>query len=325
MLLNRILRLALLPVIAVMLLSNVALAASVAQNQTILTAAYQYADCKTNFAVGLMNDVINASPSLETQLNASIAALNRDTDKLYTFANAGNLKQFQSYLTETYDPELANVSGTLSSDYKTANFPSNTLAALRSDYNASMAVYNDCALNATKSYGNAKVAIYESYIAEYQNVTNTYGSLASKYGIDYSSLTAIVDNATPQVITPLQNGISGAKNASQVKAVLGEYCMLNDCPNGYNYHLDARLYTQALTIAYNKLQSVNIGGIINSTQMNELNSNIQNATLTVNSAGSNTYSSSQENSLFANLNNGLHVLGKIINSLRGLGGLGKSG
>ncbi len=325
MLLNRILRLALLPLFAVMLISNVALAASTAQNQTILIAAYQYADCKTNFAVGLMNDVVNASPSLGTQLNASIMALNGDTDKLYTFANAGNVKQFQAYLAGTYDPELANVSSTLSSDYRTAGFSSNTITALRNDYNGLMVAYNNCALNATKAYGDAKIAIYESYIAEYQNVTNKYGALAAKYGINYSSLTALVNNATALVMTPLQNGVNGAKNASQVKSALGEYCLLNDCPNGYNYHLDSKLYAQALTIAYNKLQSVDIGGIINSTQMNELNGYTQNATSTLNSVGSNAYTQSQGSSLFANLNNGLHVLEKIINSLHGLSGLGRGG
>ena len=315
---EKFVRLAFLPALALLMLSNVAFATSTAQNQTILVAAYQFADCKTNFAVGLMNDVANSTPSLKVQLNASITALNKDTTQLYAYANAGNVAQFQAYLTGTYNPELANISSTLSSDYKAANFSSNTIATLRSEYNASKAVYNNCALNSSKSYGGAKIAIYNSYIAQYQNFTSRYGSLANKYGINYSSLTAIVNNATPQVITPLQNGINSAKNATQVEQTLSQYCLLSGCTKGFNYHLDAKLYTQALTIAYNKLQSIDIGGIINSTQMSELNMDTQNSTSILNSVGSGSYTTAQQSSIFNNLTGGLHVLEKIINSLRSI-------
>ncbi len=284
-----------------------AFASGDAINQTILNAAMQQVNCKTNFTVSFLNQVVSVVPNASSTLTPFITGIQYDTSQLQLYANSGNGPAFRSYLTNTYDPELRTIRTSWVSSLKNVNVTKGTIKTLRSDYNASKATYESCAFGALKIFANEKVAAYQSDMLQYRQ---TIVKLDSN-GINTQSLNQTLSGVATTVITPLQNAISLASNESQLRAAINSYCIFDGCPSGLNYHLAAKFDLGVLTGIAGKVSSMNLT-TSQRANLTTAQGDLSVSSSTLQTAGTSRYIGNQSTEVWSNLKGAGSLLRQIL-------------
>lgn len=284
-------------IFSTLLLSSTPLHASnLTANQSLLNAAFQYANCKTNFTVGLINYVVNKNAVLSPLIQSS-TILQQDNSRLAVLANEGNISQFRIYLSGTYDPELALVGQNFSSQIKAANLSSNTISAIRVYYNSSKITLQSCSNTTTKSFAIQKLNQFNASIVQFQNQINSINTKGTS-GISTNSLSQILQTAQSLIIQPFASAISQATTNQQLSAATSKYCLFDGCKNGTNFHLEAKFDIQLTTLRLDHLES---NPNITSSSLTQALSDISAATVIINQVGNATYKGSQGANIFTNL------------------------
>ncbi len=276
-------------------LSGAASAASgnMTVNQTLLNFSAQYAQCKTVFTTSFLSDLQSASPKFSSYSQYS-NTLQQYNSHLSQLALNGNVSAYESYQSGTYDRELDNISGNVSLRIKSANLSANALAKLRQQYNSSLATYNNCTSLKLKAYAEEKLSMFNQQIGAYQDEAVSLNAL----GIDTSNLTMLLATAQIQIVTPLSNAISSAKNNSQLLSALQEYCLFDGCGNGTNFHLAAHFGLDKLELVLGYLES---DKNISASSLSGAQAHLNNASSILVTVGSKAYVDNQGKNIFANL------------------------
>ena len=265
-------------------------------NASVLSSAYAYADCKAAFATGYASYASSLGGNLSV-IGKDGAAFGSDASELGSIASSGNSSAFYLYLHNKFDPELNSLSYNITSSVRLSGINSTDMAKLRAYYNTSLAAYDACAANATESFGTRILLRYNESISE---MLGTASSLSSK-GINTTNLTALVQGAKTEIITPLASGLASAKNLSEAKAVVSEYCLFNGCDNGTNMHLAARFTLKKLKLELAYLESKSNSSSSN-TGFSEAESNLTFASQVLASVGTSAYSGNQSAEIWSSLN-----------------------
>ncbi len=265
-------------------------------NASVLSSAYAYADCKAVFATGYASYAASLGGNLST-IGKEGAFLGSDASELGSIASSGNSSAFSAYLHGSFDPELNSLSHNLTSTVRSSDLNATEMAKLRAYYNSSLTAYAACASNATEAFGSRILLRYNKSISE---MSDTISALNSK-GINTTNLTVLVQGAKTEIIAPLSSGLASAKNLSQAKTVVSEYCLFNGCANGTNMHLAARFTLEKLTLELSYLESKSNSSSTN-TGFAEASSNLTIASQVLASVGTAAYSGNQSAEIWSSLN-----------------------
>ncbi len=266
---------------------------SAVTNQTLLSSALQYAECKANVTVEFIGQITSTVPKLSS-LSVYVSGIQSDETALSSLASSGNVTSFRAYLSGTFDPELNGAAKNISVQLRDANLSANTTAQLRASYNADISTYQNCSSNKAERFAANKVAFFNESISNYQQEAN---KLASN-GVDTSALNSLLQNATIQIVTPLVTALGQAHNASQIYADLAEYCLFDGCKNGTNFHLAAHFGYLKLTAEVTYLESDK--NVSNSTLVNA-QADLNNASTILAAVGTKAYVGGQGKEIFSNL------------------------
>jgi hypothetical protein len=133
----------------------------------------------------------------------------------------------------------------------------------------------------------------------------------SAKGIDVSSLNKIISDATAQIITPLQNAVSSANDATSINNAIKGYCLFDGCANGINFHLAAKFEIAKLQIAFNKINS---NQNVSQTSITQLQTDITTASGILTQVGTGQYSQDQNTGLWNAIKDAYNVIKTILNS-----------
>jgi hypothetical protein len=153
------------------------------------------------------------------------------------------------------------------------------------------------ALNKLKQNAEKALSNYQSLISSYET---SIGKLPS--GFDTASLNLTISQAESQVVAPLQAAINSSTNATQLYGAFRGNCLENNCANGTNYHLAAKLkleQSQAYLVYLMQKANASKYVTINRTALAAAESDLNSASSLIGTAGSSQYSQSQA-SQFAN-------------------------
>lgn len=203
----------------------------------------------------------------------------------------------------------ASTQAQISADLSTASSTLATVGASAYQNNQEKIIWNN--LTAASSliqheYNLLRINVTK-VISKYNQILDNYQNQVSKLSasINTSSLSALLTNATNEIIVPLQQNPT-PQNART-------YCLLNDCTNG-NFHLDAQFSIDALAQAIAKAQTYNS---INLTALSAAQEDLSNATNLVSETGTQQYSASVAAQIWININNTKSEIKYIIIHARG--------
>jgi hypothetical protein len=273
--------------------ANTVFAQTTNANQTLLQSAYVNAACKTNFTTAFIGHVTTVVPSLGS-LGQYSALLRGDASRLSALAAAGNITAYKNYVSGTYDPDLNRIAKNVSSAIRAANLTANTIATLRQNYNATLSSYKSCNLQSAKEYALQKLNMFNNSIRNYQEQAS---DLSSK-GLDAGSLDLLLQNAQSQIVSPFENAINTATNASQIYAAINSYCLFDGCRNGTNFHLAAHFSLQSLSAQEDYLE---LNKNISTASLAPADTDLNNASSLLQTVGIKAYAKSQGDNIFDNL------------------------
>ena len=161
------------------------------------------------------------------------------------------------------------------------------------EYNATRQSYANCSFSAVRSYALNKIQAYDNITAQYNVQINGLDA----QGVDTSAMSALLQNATAQVIAPLSAAVNSSNNSSQLLKLIRQHCLFNECSSPSNYHLAARFEIAKLGAIMAKAQSVT-NGTINLTNATE---GIGDADSALGSIGSSHYNQSMHLVLWNNI------------------------
>ena len=240
-------------VLAALMILPAAYAASGGAQAQLLSAASAEAQCRADFMAGYINAITAAVPNASSSLGGDASALQVDMATLKGYADSGDTAGYRSYLGGTFDPAFKVARNDIESrPWKGAG--NETLSSLKSSYSQLRQTLESCQLDATKSFAQAKIAVYRQDLENYSSRTSM---IAGRNGsaIDTSGLNQILSDAASQVIAPLEAALSSAGNASDVRAALNQYCLYDGCQNGENFHLAVKYELARLTATLSSAQS----------------------------------------------------------------------
>lgn len=216
----------------------------------MLDSALADMTCRATLDTDTMNAIIVRFPALATSLNPRIDALKLDIPKLGQYASAGNAKDYNIYVQETFTQHLklnqAAIKAGLDSlkSNSTGMSKNETKAALRSLKSALQLLKeaNDRCFD-TKAHANMVLTYYNNTLVVYQRRAQNL----SDRGVDAGNLLALVEGARAQIFVPLKDEIDRTDNASELRNALHRYCLYDGCMNGTNFHMAARFETMRVT------------------------------------------------------------------------------
>ena len=155
------------------------------------------------------------------------------------------------------------------------------------------------------SFGKLK-SMAEKEMANYQGLIATYQAGLSKLpsGVGTAQLNLTISQAETQIIAPLQAALNASTNATQLSAAFQSYCLDNNCKNGTNFHLAAKLELEGSQayLAYLELKAnASAYVLVNQTALSAAESALSSASSLINSTGSAQFSQSQSSQLSAYL------------------------
>ena len=282
-----------------------------ANDQQVLQLRYESVGARVGFSAGVMTDIVSLVPQA-SDLNSHIDQLNADLSTLDGYVSAGDASGFGSYVKGTVDPDMQAANAAMKADrlhFKEWNVTAGTRQALKTDFDARKATFDSQIGSITLQLGSIRLADYNEAVAKYDD---RMSKLSAK-GVDVSAMQSIEAGAQADVISPLQAAVASG-NASLVRAELKDKSLGNGAP--YSYHFWAKMDT-----AGGQATSARIAD--NATkagygdQLAQVNANLSTAQSTLNSVGTNPYTTGQKDTIWDSLKAAAEGLKNIIAALGG--------
>ncbi|HTY43699.1 MAG TPA: hypothetical protein VMC80_00445 [Patescibacteria group bacterium] len=274
--------------------------ATSASTSAELQRFYDIANAKVNFYSGTANSMTALVPS--NILATDISTLQSDLAQIQTYVTSSDRTSLAQFVTGTFQPDLSTAQKDIIA-WRQANFKNLTAqqkTSLVSTFTQSKSTFQSSQLNAYKNFANGRVNYFNNAISVYQNRTN---NLQAK-GIDVSSLTQLLSDAQAQIITPLQNAINSATDASSLNQAVKQYALFDGSQGGTNFHLAAKFNVAELQIALTKL----ISASVSQTSITQLQTDISTSNSVLTSVGTNQYTNSQQTQLWNSIKDGWNVV-----------------
>ncbi len=150
-----------------------------------------------------------------------------------------------------------------------------------------------------KSMAEKEITNDQRLIAAYQ-----VGLSKLPSGVDTAQMNLTISQAKTQIIAPLQAALNASTNTMQLYAAFQSYCLDNNCKNGTNFHLAAKLKLEGSQayLAYLELKAnASTYVMVNQTALAAAKSDLSSASSLINSTGSVQFSQSQSSQLSAYL------------------------
>ena len=132
-----------------------------------------------------------------------------------------------------------------------ANLSAKSKLPLYKQVNAEKGALQSCRLSSVDPLAGVKVSLYQKSIADFNAQIK---NLSSK-GVNTAGMTTLLNSAQNQILQPLQSTVSSV-NSTQIEQALRQYCMFNGCPQGTNFHLDAKFDIAKLGSILAKLRTM---------------------------------------------------------------------
>jgi hypothetical protein len=221
-------------------------------NQSVLTSAYDAISCTTAYAGSMVNQTIAADPGLSS-LNNDMLAVAQGNAHLQTYIASSNVTGFTTYLHAIYDPALVGLylkgRNAIIFDH---NLTLSEKLKLRDDFINGLPGYRNCVAGSLVNISQDKLTFYNNSEANFAAQENRL----SANGVNTANMTIVLQGAQTEIIQPYQAAIGSGANTTQIWAALKQYCLYDGCPNGLNYHLDARFTIAKLDAIAAKVSTV---------------------------------------------------------------------
>lgn len=221
-----------------------------ADKTAMLNSALTDMRCKATLETDSMNAIIALFPFLSSSLNPRIEDMQSDVSQLSQYASQGDARNYSVYVQETFTQHLKQNAAAIRAGLD--SLKSNETGMSKNETKESLR-----SLNSTlQSLKDAQESCFDMkkhatlVLNYYNNTLNLYQLRAQNLtdrGINASNLLDLVGSARSQIVTPLQDEIDRADNASEVRAALGHYCLYDGCMNGTNFHMAAKFETMRVT------------------------------------------------------------------------------
>ena len=227
-----------------------------ADKTALLDSALTDMKCKVTFETDFMNAIKSKFPSLSSSLDSAISALQSDVPQLTNYANQKDVMNYSIYVQEVFTPHLMNAAnaqktvleGVKDSDIEKEEAKA-AMQSLKSTFESLQAAQDSCF--DTREHANMMIRYYNNSLNMYQARAKNM----SDRNIGSSYLDNLVSNARLQILNPLQSGVKSATTSSQIRELLGKYCLFDGCLNGTNFHMAARYENTRLKILLEVLSS----------------------------------------------------------------------
>jgi hypothetical protein len=295
-------------VFGILFLSLITFASASNLNNTIeLQKVYSNLKCRADFYSGVINSMNSMQPS--DSLNQTSTQLQSDLNQVQTYANSGDRTSLQQYVKSNFESDNSMIKNAITSwrQANVKNFTRDQKQSLLANYNSLKSTFDTCQINSLKDFANARISSFQNSISSYQTKISAY----SAKGVDVSSLNQIISDATAQIITPLQNAVSSANDATSINNAIKGYCLFDGCANGINFHLAAKFEIAKLQIAFNKINS---NQNVSQTSITQLQTDITTASGILTQVGTGQYTSQQSTNLWNAINDGYSTIKSILNS-----------
>jgi len=255
--------------------------------------------CRIDFTATVIDSVVAKVPATYDALSGHSATLKNDKAELESLAAAGDRDGFNSFVSGTVKPDMADGIKALAKErrnYKSYNLTNDTITSLRADYDAAREQMKECEKGSIVKLGQARIRHYNSIIDVWQTTTDKLG----EKGVSTAAMQAVIGGAESNVIAPLQSAVDSG-DSEQVKAALRTYCLGNGCPgNGdaapQNYHGFAKINIERLQAIVDKLQET-----ADSSLLEEAEAKLDIVRSTLAQVGGNQYSEEQQDAVWDNL------------------------
>lgn len=285
-------------------LASVTKTASTAELQRF----YDIANAQVGFYSTVVGSMISLVPS--DTLTADIAKLQADLTQIQTYVTAADRDSLTQFVKGTFQPDINTIKQDILA-WRQANFRNISAAyrlSLKTDFDKSKSDFQTNQLNAYKDFANGRINYFNSAIGVYQKRID---SLSAK-GLDVSSLTQLLSDAQTTIITPLQQAINSAANASSLNQDVKQYALFDGSQGGINFHLAAKFNVAELQIALNKLTSTTG---VSQTSIAQLQNDINTANTVLTAVGTSQYTSSQQSQLWNAIKDGWSAVKTASNSI----------
>lgn len=222
-------------------------AAPGADKTALLDSALTDMKCKVTFETDFMNAIIEKFPSLSSSLSPHIDELQSDVSQLTQYSSQKDVMNYSMYVQVTFTPHLIDAADAqqkgLENQKGAVEDKEATKAKMRSLKSTfeSLQTAQDSCFDA-REHANLMINYYNNSLNMYQARTKNLSD--RNIGTDY--LNNLVSNARLQILDPLQSGVKSATTPSEIRELLGKYCLYDGCLNGTNFHMAVRFETTRL-------------------------------------------------------------------------------
>ena len=266
--------------------------------------------CKTNYMTGIIDYLMEIVGDTDDLAEHKVV-LAQDVETLQEYADELNMAAFRAYLSDSYTPHLLEARQAAAEVRNNANLSTDQLEELRSDYEELRTEYQSCSSDSLARMASAKIAGYKTAL----EVAQVKVANLSARGVNTSSLSELIADARSEIVSPLQDAIDAAENASELRSALREYCLSDGCPDGANFHFAAKFETEKLNsiLAFIKTdaEAASLGDEVESAQ-----ADIDAAKDILDSIGTSNYLDGQAEELRGNLASAATTIKEIFSSLR---------
>jgi len=268
--------------------------------------------CMSDFTTSYLNDLITLAPS--DTLSADVTKLQNDFTQMQTFETNNDTSGLRNYISSNYDPDLKTAKqdaiGWVKINWK--NITMEKRVDIRNNHKDLKGTFDTCHFESMKDYGTGRINAFTSILDAYQKKAD---ALKEK-GLDTTTLDQVISDAKTQIITPMQNALDSAKDATSAKQALQNYCLYDGCKTGTNFHFQAKWEIAKLDIALARISS-NANATQVQPKTTELQTDINNAKTALSSVGTQKYTDTQNKQVWDNIKAANQLVKEIAQTLGG--------
>ncbi len=289
-------------------------AVSAEKDKAVIPSAFSDIKCKNNLSAGVLDSILLRVPAASST-NGLLQYINKlkiDILQLQTYFNNEDKAGFRDYVKNTYNTDLKDAKQAVNEWRKTnKNVTGEQKTNMKEDYDRLKAAYTNCHLISLKEYEINRVIEFNNILSAYQNKI----SELSKKGVDVTSLNKLMVDARSQIIQAYQLKIESGMDVKDIKKTFN-YCLLDGCKDGTNFHLAAKFEIAKLDLALQQIEN-NSEAVDAVDKIIELKGYINAARTALNSVGTAYYTKEQKETIWTNIKSAQSAIRDIKKIFRG--------
>ena len=221
-------------------LVTVALAADSDNKGKSADGLQEYADraaCNIDFHSKIVSGTADKVPQASA-LKDWASKLSSDEAQLTNLAAAGDADAFHKFVKESLTKDLKAADAAVRNErknFKAYNITEGTKEALKNDYKIGHDAFVSCEKQNNLKVAQQRVNVYSHFLSQRQDEVEKL----AKRNIGTTELSALITQAQNTIVTPLQDAVSSG-DAEKATAALKQYCLMEGCKNGTNFHFAAK-------------------------------------------------------------------------------------